>query len=244
MHLTEARLIGISWIAQYLPWVLFPILTLPSKDEYIVLLIVLVSLSTFFMFTVFSDPIDRKIEAHHAPFRKIFIKSPFTLTALLFAQLAFWIPFESIEFMRHSKVLFFLVGFGATFGTVLSLWYRKTPHTSVVTFAYGWGFMLSVSTLIYLFTTGESIPLGLQMILISSLGGFYLPFVFDIVIRKTVAEQRGTMFACAEVVQSISSIFGMTIATFFGNMPLLLLSIISIFFIVAILLQLKEDKRR
>lgn len=240
--LTEARLLGISWIFQYLPWVLFPILFRISKTCYIYILGVLILISLIFIYFTFKDELDKKLKTEHQRFFRFYIKSPLTLAALLFSQITFWIPFDSIDYLPNLDILFFLVGFGATFGTILSLLYKRTPHVSVIVNSYGFGFMLSAVTLFYLIFMGKQMPMGLQLVLLSALGGFYLPFVFDILVNNVRVEHRGVMFAYAEVIQSIAAITALITVTFYKDSIIFLFSLTTFFFMLALVFQLKEEK--
>jgi len=241
LYLTETRLIGISWLVQYFPWILSPILAVFNKGYYLLTIIFLMAMLVPLMYYCLSEMLENKKHSPQEKLSKSFSRSPYTLAALLLAQIVFWGIFDKIDFLQNSADLFFLVGIGAFLGTFLSLFYPKTPHLSAVNISYGFGVMLSITCLIYYsFYANANIPLGLQLIQIAAVGGFYLPFVYDMVVTEGGAGRRGTMFACAEVVQSIASVIGMVMMTLIGDRSILLFSLTTFLFLGAYHLQLKK----
>ena len=166
--------------------------------------------------------------------------SPFSLSGLFLAQIVFWAAFDKIDFLPDRQFIFCKVGIGATIGTLLCLFDKKTPHLSAITNYYKYGIILSLISLI---SPYDPLVYTFQLILLSAIGGCYLPYVYDIVVGKGGVQNRGTMFACAEVVQGLASIFGMILMTATQQNSVLLFSITSALFLGAHQLQSKEKLR-
>lgn len=245
LSLTETRLIGVSWIVQYLPWIFAPIFVLLSKYQRLFLIIGLLLFSIPLLYYQLSDLLENSVLSKHRSFMKSFNKSPFILSGFLFAQLVFFTTFDKIDFLKNSSSLFSLIGIGALLGTVFSLFFRKTPHLSVVTYSYAFGMMLSFTNfLYYYFSTNEFINTGLSLIHLAAVGGFYLPFVFDIIISKSNAQNRGTLFACVEVVQSLAAVLGVIAMTLIGDNPVFLFATTTILFTIALFITAKHGAIR
>ncbi len=243
LNLTETRLIGISWIAQYLPWALSPLFALVDKSQHLFILIILMGLNIPFLVLRLKDAMEKSLHTHHQPFRKSFSRSPFTLSGLFLAQIVFWAVFDKIDLLQNREFVFSMVGIGASIGTILSMLHRKTPHITAITDFYQLGFVFCIISSIFSYYFNDQTLLTFQLIVISLIGGFYLPFVYDIVVSKGGAEHRATMFACTEVVQGISSVFGMVLITVAGNNLVLLFSVATVLYMGAHLLQTKEKVR-
>jgi MFS family permease len=241
LHLTETRLIGISWIVQYLPWIFGPFFILLSEYQRLFLIIGLLLFSIPLLYYQLSDSLENSVLSKHRSFIKNFNKAPLILSGLLFAQLVFFTTFDKVDFLKNSSNLFSLIGIGALLGTIFSLFFRKTPHLSVVTYSYAFGMMLSFTNfLYYYFPTNEFLDTGLSLIHLAAVGGFYLPFVFDIIISKSNAQHRGTLFACAEVVQSLAAVLGVIAMTLIGDNPIFLFATTTILFIIALSITAKH----
>lgn len=243
LGLTETRLIGISWIVQYLPWALAPFFALITRSQHLLVLIILMGLNIPFLCLRLMDAMEKSLHVHHEPLTKSFNKSPFTLSGLFLAQIVFWATFDKIDLLCDRQFIFSMVGIGATIGTIFSLFHKKTPHVSAITSYYEFGIILSLISLIFSYYVNDPILFKFQLIMISAIGGFYLPFVYDIVVSKGGVQQRSTMFACAEVVQGIASVFGMLLITAAGSSSAALFSTTTVLFIGAHRLQSREKVR-
>lgn len=247
LQLTTTRLIGISWIFQYLPWVFFIFLSYLSKKTYIALMIVGLLLNLTFIFFLFKDKhrestvnLDESELIQFSELKNI-------LLAFLFGQSVFFIAFSKSAFILKNSELFTLIGIGTMLGTIFSLFYRKIPHLSVITNSYGIGFLISLTGILVLaFTPSyESISSFVipQIVHIGTIGGFYLPFVYDVVISRGRSRHRGRMLAYLEITQLIASLIGISFVSFFDGDVILLFSITSLFFLISIFFQLIEENR-
>lgn len=240
LHLTETRLIGISWMVQYLPWIFAPIFILLSEYQRLLLIIALMLLSIPLLLYQLSDALEKSVLSHHRSFIKIFNKAPFILSGLLFVQVVFFTTLDKVDFLKNSPNLFSLIGIGALLGTIFSLFFRKPSHLSIVMYSYAFGMMLSFTNFLYYsFFSSERVYTGLSLIHLAAVGGFYLPFVYDIIISKSNAQHRGTLFACAEVVQSLAAVLGAIVMTLVGSDPILLFAMTTLLFTIALFITAK-----
>ncbi len=113
----------------------------------------------------------------------------------------------------------------------------------MLTFCFGIGILLSVVPIItnYL-VPGLNIDLPYQLMLFSNLGGFYLPFVFDVILSATSVNYRGTACGIIDLVIAIASIIGVGIVVFFNPGELLILLMSAILFLTATIVQKKGEK--
>ena len=136
------------------------------------------------LFFRLKDPMEKRLHTHHQPITKGFNRSPFTLCAMFFAQIVFWAVFDKIDLLENREFIFSMVGIGASIGTILSMFHRKTPHVSAITDFYQLGFVFCIISAIFSYHFNSHILLMFQLVMISLIGGFYLPFVYDIVVSK------------------------------------------------------------
>lgn len=247
LYITETRLISISWLAQYLPWALVFVFNFFSKSQYVLFIIIMLILNVF-MLLFFIKKENVKVKSDNNTSILIhFNKSKNILLAFLFAQTVFFVLFSKIEFIPQNNGLFFLVGIGAIIGTILGLFYQKTPHLSTITYTYGICFGLSLLGVLFLwvFDINSAIVIDafvkIQIIYLGGIGGFYLPFIYDIVIQRGGANHRGRMLACLEIVQLVASLFGILLTSILQNKLTFLFFLISILFVFSIILQIKEE---
>jgi MFS family permease len=244
LHLTTTRLIGISWLFQYLPWVFFILLAGLNKPQFILLISFGLMINLILVYFLFQGKFEEKHKHTSEPSVK-FRGISNILMAFLLAQSVFFLVFSKTEFIFTNGSLFSLIGIGCMIGTLLSLFYKKIPHLSIITNSYGICFVLSLTgVLALLFTSpNENIDLfvKLQIVHLGALGGFYLPFVFDVVIRKGKSTHRGIMLAYLEIIQLIASLIGIFIVSMFEKNNVLLFSIPPFFYLIALFFQFKEE---
>lgn len=240
LSLKESQLISLTWLVQYSPWVLYPIFVKIIHSNSNFILSLLMGLSLLLTFFFFKDTEDKKPKHKNENLSASFNKIPYTFISLLLAQTVFFTSFDKLHTLSHQPLLFCLVGVGAFIGTLFAFFYKNRSHLSIISNAYLYGFILSITSFLYLIGTKESIPLELDIILLATIGGLYLPYVYDLIAEKSRATQRSTMFAVAETIQFIASILGTLINTMWLGQNLFLFATTSLIFLLSLLLQSKE----
>ncbi len=245
---SKAKLMAITFIAQFIPWCFYlTINDFIASDILIAALITLV-VNTAISFLFFKDRKDIRQE-HHIEIAKNFAheksskRAFYTLSALFPGQLVFFISDTFFENLAFNEGLFSALGIGSLIGVLVGIFYRKIPHLSLLTFCFGIGVLLSVVPLITDYLVPDlNIDLPYQLMLFSNLGGFYLPFVFDVVLSATSANYRGMTCGIIDLIISLSSIIGVFIIVFFnpGEKLILLMSII--LFLLATIIQKRGEK--
>jgi hypothetical protein len=73
--------------------------------------------------------------------------------------------------------------------------------------------------------------------LFSVLGGFYLPFVYDVVLSATSLNYRGTACGVIDIVVNSSAVSGLVIVLLFGPKEVAILGMTTVLFLVATIAQ-------
>ena len=78
--------------------------------------------------------------------------------------------------------------------------------------------------------------------LFSTLGGFYLPFVYDAILSSVSSNYRGTACGIIEVIISLAALAGLGIVLFFGPREKMILALMTILFLVALIVQKNGER--
>lgn len=191
---SKVKIIGITFIFLFLPWCFYMQIVNQPPHSVIGWVTILLILNLFITIFLFQDLRDLK---PHKTDKKLFNKSGklkgiVTLFSLIPAQTVFFISDSFFEETAQSAPYFTALGVGVLIGTVTSIFYRKTPHSSVLSTCYGVGFVFCLLSVISAHIIGlNNSELTILVMLFATLGGFYLPFVYDIVLSSVSANHRG-----------------------------------------------------
>ena len=167
----------------------------------------------------------------------------YSLLALFPGQLVFFISDTCFEGFTSNAGLFSALGCGSLIGVIIGMFYRKLPHLSLLTFCFGIGVLLSgVPLITKFFSPNLLIDIPYQLMLFSSLGGFYLPFFFDVILSSTSADFRGTACGFIDLVIALASIIGVLIVIVFNPGEVLVLGMTVVLFIIAMTLQKRGER--
>lgn len=245
-HVSKVQLIVITFIAQFIPWCFFAFLSEIQHAAFTEIVLPCLIVSAI-LFIFFKD--NRDLKTHTLDSRKIIhpgnrTKVYLTFSALLIAQVVFFLSDSFLEFQPAHTKLYSSLGIGSLAGTLLGLLYRKTPHLSVLTLSYGMGFLFSVVPLLsVLFLDLDSLDFSYQTMLVGNLGGFYLPFVYDAILSATSPSYRGTLCGSIELLISIASVISIAFFAASANSNIYLFTFISGLFIISMFLQrISENK--
>lgn len=245
---SKVKLIGLTYIAQFIPWCFYQKIKHFTSYEVIIAALIALIINTTIVCLFFEDRRDKTSKKEKVVLQNIFPQKKrkivfHTLCAVLTAQLVFFVSDTFFETLTSHPSLFSALGVGSIIGVVIGIFYRKTPHLSTLTFCFGIGILLSSVPLItnYLFS-GLKIYLPYQVMLFSSLGGFYLPFVFDVVLSASSASHRGAICGIIDIVITLASVIGASIVILFRPTEELILLMTSILFFVSTFIQKKGEK--
>ncbi len=245
---SKAKLIAITYIAQFIPWCFYLTIKGFSSPQILMAALVTLVVNAAISYLFFEDRKDKRQE-HQPEITQNFIhkksskRAFYTLSALFPGQLVFFISDTFFENLTSNAGLFSALGIGSLIGVLVGIFYRKIPHLSLLTFCFGIGVLLSVVPLITNYLVPNlNIDLPYQLMLFSNLGGFYLPFVFDVVLSATSANYRGTACGIIDLIIALASIIGVSIVVFFNPGETLILLMTIILFISATAIQKKGEK--
>jgi hypothetical protein len=227
LKMTGAKVIAITWITQYSPWAMAPIVSfLFNKDVLLYIILFLTSISLFTSIILFLDSRDSKPKIKHEKFlgaelfKYLWKRVAMLLAGLGIAQVVFFSSFDKIESLTNRPLLFCAVGVGAIMGSLFSM--RHRPTIAILSNAYATGAFMSITFLAAALI--DFLPIEIQVIQLSGFGGYYLPYVYELVISSGESKHRGTLVAAAETMQSLSAIGGSGMNYVLSNIGVLIVS--------------------
>ena len=246
---SKNRLLCYSFLIQFLPWCFFPYFTLFEAKNIYTCIFFFIILNFFLTLTLFKDKFNKAIEYERVitklaqPGKKRIIVA--TGAALLLGQLVFFISDYFLEHRSPNPTLYGILGLGSFIGSGMGLVYRKIPHLSLLTMSYGFGFLISAVTFASLFfyemNISETVIL-FQVTLYASIGGFYLPLVYETILSSISFKMRGRTCGYIELIISGSSFIALwSVLDKISTFTLLLIS--TIFFLLALLIQKQGESR-
>ena len=245
---SRVKLIALTVVAEFAPWIFYDQFIKFNDIAFSSFIIILMSVNFILIWFLFDDKRDLIKNPHQSmqfhDMIKIKHKMRFYLTVLAFfpAQLVFYFTDTLLEKSPQNFKLFSALGLGSVIGTVLANVYRKIPHISLLTITYGLAFLLSSTPLLslYLYKVHTIDPLH-QILIIGCLGGFYIPFVYDVALGAVNPNFRGTSCGIIEGIYSICSIVSLLFIDVFSFGVLFVLTIIPILFLVSMVVQRRAE---
>jgi MFS family permease len=203
---SKVKLIAFTLIASYLPWVFYGFLTKIFQEKLMVIIIIFLSVNLLITFLFFDDRRDKSHDCnilHIIKWKKI----SYILIAFFPVQLSFFISAFFLENNIDELNLFSSLAIGIILGAVISTFYKKIPHVSFLTLFYGIGFCLSFTPIfsIWFFPAGH-INIAYQLMVFSTLSGFYIPFLYDVILSAAHSDYRGVACGFIHVFYSAASL--------------------------------------
>ncbi len=244
---SKAKLIAITYIAQFIPWCFYLVIKKIDSVKMIVGVVAFLVCNSICTFFLFKGKKNLNEEEGHLFAREMIYKGDSrkllsTLGALVAGQIVFFVSDTFFENLSHNEGLFSALGIGSLIGVIIGICYRTIPHLSLLTFCFGIGVLLSLVPFVTSYFSSElPVDMPYQLMLLSNLGGFYLPFVFDVVLSAVSRQYRGTMCGMIDLAIGLSSVIGVSVVTFFSpNETTVLLMVIILFSIAAFIQKLGE----
>ena len=246
---SKVKLIATTFVAQFLPWCFYT--QLVSLTFIFLVQLLLCALLLLFPVVLFflddhrrPSAILKKLEFSHLIQDKTGTRTIlYTLGALLAGQVVFFLSDTFFEESPASSVIFSALGIGSLVGTMLGMFYRQIPHLSLLTISYGMGFLMAfIPYISYQKLNLTNINLTYQLMLFSTLGGFYLPFVYDVVLAKVSSSHRGITCGIIDFIVAGAATIGLSIMALnkLHETSILLLSLI--LFLIALFTQKLGEK--
>ena len=213
---SKIRLIAYSFVLQFLPTAIYTHFTTLGKPLALLLSIGALIFCLMMIGVLFEDVRDRSIAQHKE--KHIFFESKgamrkgvFTFLAFIPTQFIYFISAVYLDSYGDSPVLYSLLFLGFVIGALISSLYKSTPHTSVLTVTYGVSITIAMIPLCAITLYQYHHPsLIFLFVLLACLAGFYISFVYDVVLHNIGKTLRGS--AC-----------GMLDGVFFGTAELSLI---------------------
>lgn len=246
---SKIKLISLSFLVQFIPETLyFLYLKIPKYDSF------LYAISAIFLSFVlglifFFDRRDERIRKENV-FSKIaeFVpsikpKALFTFIAFIPTQIAYFVSDNLLEVYSLSPLYYSILSFGSVVGACVSILYKKTPHIATLTITYGLCFVISCLPVvaIYLYNYPK-LDIPFMFIVLGSLLGFYVPFVYDIILHAVEKNFRGTACGLLDFVYSGSSLITLIMFKALLHNIELSLILVAIAFILAVGFQRASEK--
>jgi len=236
-HFSKIKIIALSFVIQYIPWAIYDQFYGFSRFKAFFIGLVFVAISLLMCFLFFYDRRDKKLRDHRTDsfqasilpeFRR---KLGYTLLASIPAQLVYFFSDNLLENFSENATFYSILSFGSLIGALIAILYKKTPHVAVLTINYGISMVLAIipvsSIFIYHFS---AISFPMMFIIFGCLGGFGVPFVYDVILNSTFVNHRGTACGVLDMLFSISSLVNSFLMTFLSFNIFWTLMVIPLFF--------------
>ncbi|MBX9744388.1 MAG: hypothetical protein K2X08_04160 [Chlamydiales bacterium] len=243
---STVKLVAITFLAQYLPWTFFgPIANYPHRLMIFIILglLGLNTLLTAFLFKGDTEKLKKKPEANKI---KVVFKNKtfiYSLTAFVFAEATFYLFWAFLEYNPDGHAWITITNYSTVLGIGIAMLYTRLPHISIITLLYSIGAGIAIIALAHCSFVPSFCGTGLinAMSTYAIIGGLYLPFVTDGVIRMVGTRHRAFGSATIEFGDTIASFVAPLLNIFFiGSSHIILITTV-ILYIFAALLQRKAE---
>jgi len=241
---SRVKLISISFIVQFFPQTFVVLFQDLSKYTSLLLAIGGILISLILGLIFFFDRRDKKLRAQNY-FSKIAFFLPktstraiYTFIAFIPSQLAFFVSNNLLEAYTMKPQYYSILSFGALIGACISTLYKKTPHVSVLTIAYGFALMISLLPLGAKYIYGyEHLDIPFMFVALGSVLGFYISFVYDVILHSVSKNYRGTACGLLDFVFGGASILILLLFKELSASSFFALLLISIAYACAVVFQ-------
>jgi MFS family permease len=210
-------LVAITFLAQVAPWVFYYSFATLSVTQSINVLggLLIVNIVCIALFFKKGTPHSTHKEAlsfiKDSPHRNILIKM---FTAFVFAETAFYLVWSYLDSTHTESTKIAVTSMSTTVGIGIAMLYTRLPHISIITLLYGIGVGMTIIGLFQsLFIDAQYAQHLLSSVInYAVVGGLYLPFVTDAVIKQFGARKRAfgsaSIALCDTVAIVVSAVLG------------------------------------
>lgn len=245
---SKVQLISLSFMIQFLPECFYHLFTkIPKETAFFWALSAILSSLILGMF-LFFDRRDSKIK-EESLFSKIHFFAPqagrkaiFTFIAFVPTQIAYFIADNLLEIFSLNPLYYSILSFGSLLGALLSSLYKKTPHISILTLAYGVALLFSFLPIgAYYFYGYKDLDVPFMFIALGSILGFYISFVYDVLLHSVGKHFRGIVCGILDAVYASASLVTLLAFNALSSSLNLSLVIIALSFVTALFFQRKAE---
>lgn len=246
---SKIKLISLSFIFQFFPRTLYFLYVKIPQNESFFLALGALSFSLIIAFILFFDRRDFRIHkvmmfskvAFFLPHVKP--KAVLTFIAFVPTQIAYFVADNLLETYSLNPVYYSLLAFGSLVGAAMSTFYKKTPHIAVLTIAYGLCLVVTILPVAaFFFYSYEKLDIPFTFVVLGSLLGFLLPFVYDIILHSIEKHYRGTGCGMLDFVFSGSSLVTLALFKILSHHTERSLILVVVAFILAFGIQRASEK--
>ncbi|MCF7852597.1 MAG: MFS transporter [Simkaniaceae bacterium] len=243
---SKVKIAAICFLAFLFPWVFYNYLfqyEVLINFAALIVLIVNIIFSAVFFFDRRDERVKHKLFQFHREIhpkdRKKFL---FTFLAFFFTQLAYFFINTFVETSILSEQFYIVLAMGSIVGCGFAFFYKKLPHVSILTITYGIAFFTSIIPLIYSYVLGPStINATYIYVVVGCLGGFFIPFVYDVLVNSVSPTIRGTSCGLIEFNYSVPHLISaLLLKSHFLTLGLLLV-VIPLCYFFSVILQKRAE---
>lgn len=242
-NISKVKLIGTTFIILLIPWCFYTQISKANPTDTSILLLIILLINVIATHVFFEKKPHGNQQINNDLFKSINKEKAFyTALAFLPGEIVFFLCDSFFEESAQNAQYFSALGIGVFIGAILSVFYTKTPHLSILTTCYGIGFLLSILTVTSnLIISIPNINLSTQIMLFSTLGGFYLPFVYDFILTSISSKFRGVTCGLIDSITSLSSFIGLSIILLFNPTQIEVLILMSFLYLAATVIQKRSE---
>lgn len=236
------RIIGVTFIAQYMPWFLFKYIVQIQFQQTILWILIILSVNIFLTIFLFRDNYDKVHNEEKKSFRES--KLFYVLAAFILAEMAFYLEWDFLEYRPLIRFTLTTSTFATILGIIIAMLYSRLPHFSIITLCYFLAAAVMFTALFhcsYSNYTWTDIQVS-GMTNLTAIGGLYLPFVADAIINILGAKHRAFSSALIEFCGVIASFGAAMINLIFKMNSIVMIALLASFFLIAAILQKKAEK--
>lgn len=245
---SKVKLVSYSFAVQFLPWCFYKaFIAFPPNLAY-GLSFAALGFSGAACWALFYDQRDgSQRRGFSLSFQKVVHEGAekrflYTLAAFFPAQLVYFFSENLIAGYSENPEFYSIISFGSVVGAFIAALYKKTPHASVLTINYGINMLLATIPITCLFIYNfKEISLPLQFMIFATLGGFGIPFVYDLTLGAVSGNFRGTLCGVLDFIYSASSVMNFFLFGFLNLHIVLAFSLIVVCFALSTFLQKRTE---
>lgn len=246
-HHSTVKLVAITFIAQFTPWAAYGYLANVNYKTVVIFIIGLLFLNL--ISTIFLFPKDQKKREDLTTTQKVNVISHnpaliYSLLAFICAEAAFYLVWAFYEYNPAGHLWLSLSTASTITGICLATLYTRLPHISIITLFYSIGAAITFIAFLRCFSLHSSCDNSLEtsICFYAIVGGLYLPFVTDAVIKMLGPRRRAVGSATIEFGDTVACFVAPLLNIFNLGSYHLLLFVVMLFATATILQKAGENK--
>ena len=244
---STVKLVAITFLAQYFPWIFYAKIAALGYKTVIFWVLGILAANIILTVFLFKKDSEKKevLDIRHKMqlFRK---NSPLicTIFAFTLAEAAFYLLWAYLEYNPQGQTWFSTSNLATVIGISIAMLYTRLPHISIITLFYSIGAAATLMALVHSFSSPSLSEANLltSMTFYCIIGGLYLPFVTDGVIKMLGNRRRAIGSAIIELGDTVAVFFAPLLNLLFQQSPLNISLAIFAFFAIATILQKSAER--